>query len=180
MVYKKTFHNFNFKSFASWAAGIILTIVILFQAVEFLTTKEKITINNSIAILPFENITANEEYNWLTKQFLQTLTFKLGDSNNFEIIDQHFVINLLSESKAKHAGYVQLGKNLNTNYILHGSYTIMEDEIQILTMLTNVQTGQLEPILSQYYDKEDKKNMWENLSNTVFEKLESIIVREDS
>ena len=30
------------------------------------------------------------------------------------------------------------------------------------------------------YDKEDKKNMWENLSNTVFEKLENIIVREDS
>ena len=180
MVYKKTAHKFKIKSFASWVAGIILTIVILFQAVEFFTTKEKITINNSIAILPFENITANEEYNWLTKQFLQTLTFKLGDSNNFEIIDQHFVINLLSESKAKHAGYVQLGKNLNTNYILHGSFTIIEDEIQILTMLTNVQTGQIDPIVSEYYDKEDKKTMWENLSNTVFEKLENIIFREDS
>jgi len=180
MVYKKTAHKFKIKSLASWAAGIILTIVILFQAVEFLTQGKVITIDNSIAIFPFENITANKDYDWLTKQFLQTLTFKLGDSNNFEIIDQHFVINLLSESKADHAGYVQLGKNLNTNYILHGSYTIMEDEIQILTMLTNVQTGQIEPILSQYYDKEDKKNMWENLSNTVFEKLESIIVREDS
>ena len=47
-------------------------------------------------------------------------------------------------------------------------------------MLTNIETGQIEPILSEYYDKEDKKNMWENLSNTVFEKLENIIVREDS
>ena len=43
-------------------------------------------------------------------------------------------------------------------------------------MLTNVQTGQIDPIVSEYYDKEDKKKMWENLSNTVFEKLENIIV----
>ena len=93
---------------------------------------------------------------------------------------EHFVIDLLSATKTKHAGYVQLGKNLNTNYILHGSFTIIEDEIQILTMLTNVQTGQIEPIVSQYYDKKDKKKMWENLSNTVFEKLENIIVRKDS
>ena len=69
---------------------------------------------------------------------------------------------------------------MKANYVLFGSFTIFEDEIQIITMLTNVQTNQIYPIVSEYYDKADKKIMIKNLSNTVFDKLEKLIVREDS
>ena len=69
---------------------------------------------------------------------------------------------------------------MNANYVLFGSFTIFEDEIQIITMLANVQTSQIHPIVSEYYDKADKKNMVENLSNTVFDKLENLIFRKDS
>ena len=62
---------------------------------------------------------------------------------------------------------------MNTNYVLFGSFTVFEDEIQIITMLTNVHTSQIYPIENKYYDKEDKKNMIESLSNTVFNKLDT-------
>ena len=113
------------------------------------------------------------------------MTFKLSQSKSFQIIDRAQVRKLLQEHSPDIAGssaeLAQLiGKDMNANYVLFGSFTIFEDEIQIITMLTNVQTGQISPIVSEYYDKADKKTMIENLSNTVFDKLEKLIIREDS
>ena len=185
MVYKQTAHKFKIKSFASWAAGIISTIFILFTAVDFLTTPKKVAIKNSIAITPFENIKNVKEFHWLSANFLENLTFKLSQSKSFQIIDRAQVRKLLQEHSPDIAGYSAelaqlIGKDMNANYVLFGSFTIFEDEIQIISMLTNVQTNQIYPIVSEYYDKADKKNMIENLSNTVFDKLEKLIVREDS
>jgi len=188
MVYKKTAHKFNLKSFASWVAGFILTIFVLFQAVDFLTQKKVITIDNSIAILPFDNIRKVEKYNWLSHQFLSTLTFTLGKSTVFEVIDRHQVIKMLSESKANHAGspeLAQLGKDLNTNYVFYGSFTITDNQIQITTHMIDSETGVVTSVIQEFYpitalDSNDLVLMVSDISNKVFEKLENIIPRKDS
>ena len=182
MVYKKTAHIFNFKSFASWAAGIILTIYLLFQAVDFLTQEKVITIENSIAIIPFDNIRKVEQYNWLSTQFLSNLTFRLGQSKNFEVIDRHQVIKVLHESKVDRAGAVelaQLGKDLNTNFVLFGSFTITGNQIQITTTMINAETRVVTPVIQELYSIDDPVQMVIDLSNKVFEKIENIIIRKD-
>jgi len=182
MVYKKTAHKFKIKSFASWATGIILTIFVLFQAVDYLTQEKVITIDNSIAIIPFENIRKVEQYNWLSTQFLSNLTFTLGKSKIFEVIDRYQVIKMLRESKADHAGppeLAQLGKDLNTNFVLFGSFTITGDQIQITTTMIDAETRAVTPVIQELYSIDDPVQMVIDLSNKVFEKLENIIIRKD-
>ena len=181
MVYKKTAHKFTIKSFASWAAGIILTIFILFQAVEFLTTPKKIAAENSIAIIPFTNIKNVEKYNWLTNQFPENLTFKLSESETFIVISRNRVTKKLNESKA--AGtreLAQLGNDLNTNYVLFGSFTIFENQIQIITTMIDAETQQVTPLVQEIYPINDLIQMVNDISNKIYNKLEDLSVRQDS
>ena len=181
MVYKKTAHKFNFKSFSSWAAGIILTIFILFQAVEYLTTPKKITPENSIAIIPFTNIKNVEKYNWLTTQFSENLTFKLSESETFIVISRNRVTKKLNESKA--AGtkeLAQLGSDLNTNYVLFGSFTILGNQIQIITTMIDADTQQVTPLVQEIYQINNLIQMVNDISNKVYKKLEDLSVMQDS
>ena len=95
---------------------------------------------------------------------------------------------MLSESKADYAGspeLSQLGKDLNTNYVLYGSFTITDNQIQITTHMIDSETGVVTSVIQEFYpisalDSNDLVLMVSDISNKVFEKLENLIVRKDS
>lgn len=175
---KKPVHKFNPKVLASSVAGALLTIVLIFQVVGFFAKKDAISTKNSIAVFPFDNIRNNAEHDWLSDQFSESLTFKLSQSKTYGVIDRLQVLNALRKYEPDQAGIIELapliGKNINADLVLIGSFATVGNDIQITTRLVNTQTGEVTPIVQERYSIDDPLSILEDISNKVFEKLEEI------
>ena len=180
--HKKPVHKFNPKLLASSVGGTLLTIVLIFQAVEFFNKKDVIYSKNSIAVFPFDNIRKNMEHDWLSDQFSESLTFKLSQSKTFRVIDRLQVLNALRKYEPDQAGIIEvaplIGKNINANLVLIGSFAIVGNDIQITTRIVNTQTGEVTPIVQERYSIDDPLTILEDISTKVFEKLEEIEQKE--
>ena len=60
----------NYSSLVGWVGGILVTIFILFQGINYFSKPKIIGITNSIAVFPFENILKNNDF----PMFLRVLT----------------------------------------------------------------------------------------------------------
>ena len=182
-VRKKSVNKFNPKIFVSSVGGILLTILILFQAVEFFANKDVISSKNSIAVLPFDNIRNDKEHAWLSDQFSESLTFKLSQSKSFGVIDRLQVIKALQKHEPDLASIIEtaplIGKNINATLVLIGSFATVGNDIQITTRIVNSQTGEVTPIVQERYSIDDPLTILEDISNKVFERLEEIEKSED-
>ena len=67
-----------------------------------------------------------------------------------------------------------VGKKINENLVLTGSFTTLGDEIQITTMLIDLQSGEVPPIVKERYKIDDLLTLLEDISLKVFEKLETL------
>lgn len=177
-VQKISVHMLKLKLLTSWVVGTFLTIFLLFQAVGLFTKKDVISTENSIAVFPFDNIRNNEKHSWLSDQFSESLTFKLSQSKTFKVIDRLQVIKALQKYEPDHAGFMELapliGKNINANLLLLGSFATVGSDIQVTTMLIDARTGEVTPIVQERYSIDDPLTILEDISNKVFEKLEHL------
>lgn len=181
-VQKKSVHIFNPKLLTSWVGGTFLAIYLLFQAVGFFSKMDVISTENSIAVFPFDNIRNNEEHNWLSDQFSESLTFKLSQSKTFKVIDRLQVIKALQKYEPDQAGFMEvaplIGKNINASLVLVGSFATVGNDILVTTKLIDAQTGEVTPIVQERYSMDDPLTILEDISNKVFEKLEHLQKRE--
>ena len=170
--------KFNARPFLSWIAGTIFSILILFQVVNLFTKTQTTVISNTIAVFPFDNMRNDTEYEWLTDSFSESLTFKISSSKTLKVIDRLTILNTLKQYDPEKAGFMEVaslvGKKINANLVLTGSFTTIGDEIQITTMLIDLQSGEVTPIVKERYKIDDLLTLLEDISLKVFEKLESL------
>ena len=170
--------KFNARPFLSWIAGTIFSILILFQVVNLFTKTQTTVISNTIAVFPFDNMRNDTEYEWLTDSFSESLTFKISSAKTLKVIDRLTILNTLKQYDPEKAGFMEVaslvGKKINANLVLTGSFTTLEDEIQITTMLIDLQSGEVTPIVKERYKIDDLLTLLEDISLKVFEKLESL------
>jgi len=175
---RKDGDKFNTRSILSWITGTIFSILILFQAVNLFTATQTTDSSNSIAVFPFDNMRNDEEYDWLTDSFSESLTFKISSSKTLKVIDRLTILNTLKQYDPEKAGFMEVaslvGKKINANLVLTGSFTTLGDEIQITTMLIDLQSGEVTPIVKERYKIDDLLTLLENISLKVFEKLETL------
>ena len=57
-----------------------------------------------------------------------------------------------------------VGKKINANLVLTGSFTTIEEEIQITTMLIDLQSGEVTPIVKERYKIDDLLTLLEDIS----------------
>ena len=170
--------RFNARPFLSWITGTIISIFVLFQVVNLFTKTQTTVSSNSIAVFPFDNMRNDTEYDWLTDSFSESLTFKISSSKTLKVIDRLTILNTLKQYDPEKAGFMEVaslvGKKINANLVLTGSFTTIGDEIQITTMLIDLQSGEVTPIVKERYKIDDLLTLLEDISLKVFEKLESL------
>ncbi len=175
---RKEGDKFNARPFLSWIAGTIFSILILFQVVNLFTKTQTTVISNTIAVFPFDNMRNDTEYEWLTDSFSESLTFKISSSKTLKVIDRLTILNTLKQYDPEKAGFMEVaslvGKKINANLVLTGSFTTIGDEIQITTMLIDLQSGEVTPIVKERYKIDDLLTLLEDISLKVFEKLETL------
>ena len=171
-------NKFNAKPLLTWAAGTIFSIIILFQVVSLFTKSKGTVTSNSIAVFPFDNMRNDTDYDWLTDSFSESLTFKISSSKKLKVIDRLTILNTLKQYDPEKAGFMEVaslvGKKINANLVLTGSFTTLGEEIQITTMLIDLQSGEVTPIVKERYKIEDLLTLLEDISIKVFEKLETL------
>ena len=170
--------RFNVRPFLSWITGTIISIFVLFQVVNLFTKTQSTVSSNSIAVFPFDNMRNDTEYDWLTDSFSESLTFKISSSKTLKVIDRLTILNTLKQYDPEKAGFMEVaslvGKKINANLVLTGSFTTLGDEIQITTMLIDLESGEVTPIVKERYKIDDLLTLLEDISLKVFEKLETL------
>ncbi len=85
-----------------------------------------------VAILPF-NILAEKDYSFLKKGIVDMLSSRLSDPGKVEVIDPVDVGNALEGIKGLSGDNLalQVGKQVNADYTVHGSITVFGDSVSI-------------------------------------------------
>lgn len=171
-------HSHNYKSMTTWIAGILFGIFIIFECVNFFSTGNKIDYTNTIAVLPFDNIRNDTNHEWLSNSFSENLTFKISSSTTLKVLDKLTIMNALKQYEPEKAGILEvapmIGKDINAKFVLIGSFTTVGKDIQITTRLINTQTERVIPLIQERYNIDDPFTIFDDISNKVFERLESL------
>lgn len=102
-----------------------------------------------VSVLYFDNTTANREYSWLTKGLPDMLTTGLSQSDNIRVVDRNDLKKVLDEQKLALTGLadeksaIRVGKLLNANFLVRGSFIIQGDTLRIDARIIDTETGRL-------------------------------------
>ena len=101
----------------------------------------------------------DEDFNWLSQQFVDELTNKFLSIDYLLIKDFSQVLNALnivepSKSNVIDLGVAQkLGEEINSNYILYGNYLVFnKKQIRITSNLADVKNGAVLASFQETYD----------------------------
>lgn len=124
---------------------LLHSINILFAAYFIITTSSGKAIDNtgmieeqkSIAVLPFQNLGANEDMDFYGDGFADDIIAGLSKIPDFVIISRTSSFQFKSSPKSIN----EIGSELNVANILEGSYQIFKDKIRINVNLVNSKSG---------------------------------------
>ena len=144
----------------------ILSVTLIYEGVDYVTSLSKVDDKVSIAILPFKNIRQLPEYEWLGDYLAGNLTFKLGQISMIRMIDRLKILNELSSIDPEKASIMdvkikQIAENIDVKLILYGNYTILSEinSIEFTVFLTNIETGIQTSVMQETYPLDDLPNI---------------------
>ena len=149
----------TYKNVKKWFIGIAFSGFIAVTLINFIMNyyqgKDKI----SIAILPFGNTIKDEEYDYLSQQFVDEINYKLININYLSIKDISQVLMKYESNDPSRANIIdlsiaqKLGEKINANYILYGNYLIFnKEQIKITCNLSDVENGTIINAVQEIYN----------------------------
>ena len=103
-----------------------------------------------LIIFPFQNLTQNKADDWIGNGFAETLTSSLASVQDLVILERSQLKNILSEQTLGQTGYVdqktavEMGKILNANVVVVGSFQKVNNQIRINSRFVDIETGQVQ------------------------------------
>jgi TolB-like protein len=105
--------------------------------------------NDVISILYFQNTTKNKDYDWLCKGIADMLISDISKSFQLEVVERENLEKILKEQKLSVSGLtdesraIEVGKLLNANKMINGSYVILGNTVRFDTKITDIETGKI-------------------------------------
>ena len=123
---------------------------------------------NSIAVLPFVNISSDRENEYFSDGITEELINALSKLKELRIVSRTSVFQF----KGKPYDIREIGERLNVNTILEGSVRKAADKLRINVQLTNVRDGC--HLWAESYDREMKDifSVQEEISNAIVSELQ--------
>ena len=138
--------------------SIVITIFMAYKGIDYFTATKEVTGKTSIAVLNFDNVRKFQDYEWLGDDIAGSLSYKLGGIPEVRVIDRFQILNKLGEVDPEKASILdykieQIAKNIDVDHIIHGQFTIMEQDssIKIIAFLANTITHDQTPLMKEKY-----------------------------
>jgi TolB-like protein len=102
-----------------------------------------------LSVLYFQNTTRNKEYDWLSKGIADMLISDISKSYQLEVVERENLEKILKEQKLSLSGLtdeskaIEVGKLLNANKMVSGSYIVLGTTIRVDTKITDIETGKI-------------------------------------
>ncbi|MFN8578119.1 MAG: FlgO family outer membrane protein [Candidatus Sericytochromatia bacterium] len=173
---KKTLTALVLISLLSFDISIFLPIQHFNQAKANVLENQKV-----IAISYFDNTSDIKEFNSLKKGIADMLITDLSKIKSLKIVEREKLENVLREINIGKNPYFdpttaqKIGQGLHAEYILTGSYILLNDTFRIDARLINVNSGEIvmseksEGLKSEFFDIQ--KDLVENIANSLNIKL---------
>ncbi|MGM0580879.1 MAG: helix-turn-helix domain-containing protein [Bacteroidota bacterium] len=162
IVEKKPLSDISSKVLVSSFLLIILavfTYFILYQE----SKEEEVNVENSIAVLPFKNLSPEEENQYFTDGMMEAILNHLSQLEEMRVISRTTAMKYKNTKKS----LPEIAKELNVNYILEGSGQKYGKEIRITVQLIAASSDQ--HIWSQEYTR--KFEYFFQLQNEIAKKV---------
>jgi DNA-binding winged helix-turn-helix (wHTH) protein/TolB-like protein/Tfp pilus assembly protein PilF len=130
-----------------------------------------------VAVLPFENLTANREDDWLAGAFSDALTSGLQDVETLIPVSRDRIVEVYRLQGAVDASAIDTGAlrrvidALGVRYVVHGSYQKVGDRIKISARLVAADTSTIEAQESVTDDFTNLLNVEDELARRFAQKL---------
>ena len=138
--------------------SIIITIFMAYKGIDYFSATKEVGGKTSIAVLNFDNVRKFKDYEWLGDEIAANLSYKLGGMSSVRIIDRFQILNKLGEVDPEKASILdykieQIAKDIDVDHIIHGQFTIMEQDssIKIIAFLANTKTHESRPLMKEKY-----------------------------
>lgn len=130
---------------------LISAIVISAFAFQFYDSGTKVLIEhteNTIAVLPFENMSGDSEDEYFSDGITDDIITQLSKIEGIQVISRFSVMRYKNTDQSLY----DIAKKLNVNIILEGSVRRIDNQVRISAQLINVETE--ENIWAEQYDRE--------------------------
>lgn len=103
-----------------------------------------------VVVLPFENLTRQEQDAWLSQSFAESLTMGLTQVKALQIIERSQIDKLLKEQNFSQSAFADpqsapaLGKMLGANVVAVGSFQKVGEQLQANVRFVDVETGKVD------------------------------------
>jgi DNA-binding winged helix-turn-helix (wHTH) protein/TolB-like protein/Tfp pilus assembly protein PilF len=130
---------------AALLAFTIVAVVWAFRAREAVVPAEGGL--TRIAVLPFENLTANRDDDWLASAFSDSLTSGLEGIDNLVTVSRDRIVEFYRQEKLREAAAIdatalrRISEKLRLRYYVHGSYLRIGDQLRVVARLVDLEEG---------------------------------------
>ncbi len=122
---------------ATYISVIIIIVLVILQVFSRNNpSKEILEQEKSIAVLPFENMSDDNEFEHLGDAMTDEIIMQLYKIHEFEVRSRTSIM----QYKATDKGSPEIGEELNVNYLLEGSTQRYEDQVRIRVQLIHAST----------------------------------------
>jgi TolB-like protein/AraC-like DNA-binding protein len=168
---KKVKFNFVIASL-SVLVGIIFIYILFFQKSSFFKSN---SIEKSIAVLPFKNLSINEENRYFADGVVEDILDRLSKISELRVVSRTSVEQFRESTESA----PEIGKKLKVNYILEGSVQRHDGKVRITIQLIDAKNDR--HILSEKIDRdiEDIFALQSDIAILVADKLQAAISPEE-
>ena len=160
--------------------GIILFCLIgaffIYKATSRLKqTRDLTKLEKSIAVLPFENLSSDDDKAWFNEGIADVIINQLSKISGIRVLGRTSTLKYREEQKS----ISEIGKELGVNYIIEGTVQRQEDKMRISVQLIRVlNEGH---IWSDIYDREWKDifDVQSDIAQRIAEELETVLSPEE-
>jgi TolB-like protein/AraC-like DNA-binding protein/Tfp pilus assembly protein PilF len=160
--------------FISAAASVLVIAGIIFISTYFLQNSP-VHKQKSIAVLPFKNLSVNEENRYFADGVVEDILDRLAKISELKVVSRTSVEQFRESLESA----PEIGKKLGVNYLLEGSVQRHEEKVRITIQLIDAKNDR--HILSEKIDR-DMKDILElesDIAKLIAEKLQAAISPEE-
>jgi TolB-like protein/Tfp pilus assembly protein PilF len=136
--------------------------------------KYSLTDEKSVAVLPFENLSSNEQ-EWFSDGISDIIINQLSKISGLRVIGRTSTLKYKDDKKT----IQEIGKELGVSYVIEGTVQKQEDKIRVSVQMVRVRNE--DHVWSEFYDKEWKDifNIQTDIAENIANNLETILTPEE-
>jgi len=156
---------------------VTLVVLVLIVAGYFFIPKlfkHSLTDEKSVAVLPFENLSSNEQ-EWFSDGISDIIINQLSKISGLRVIGRTSTLKYKDDKKT----IQEIGKELGVSYVIEGTVQKQEDKIRVSVQMVRVRNE--DHVWSEFYDKEWKDifNIQTDIAENIANNLETILTPEE-